>query len=152
MRCNCLCGQIEFELLGEILDLYQCHCSLCRKQGGSSSNTATVIESKNFRWLFGQELITSWVKDNGFRSDFCRKCGTPVPNPLGNEPYYWVPAGLFSADVQSKIVAHLYVGSKAPWDDISSPGTQYDTMPGLFEVIALLHAGEQTGEAHGEQG
>jgi len=140
MRCNCVCGQVEFEIVGEIPNLYQCHCSLCRKQGGSTSNTATVIGRENFRWLSGQEHITSWVKDNGFRSDFCPTCGCPVPNPLGNAPYYWVPAGLFGEDVRSSIVAHLYVGSKASWDVISSSGEQYETMPGLSEVIELLQS------------
>lgn len=140
MRCGCLCGQAEFEIVGEIPNLYQCHCSLCRKQSGSTSNTATIIESKNFRWLTGQENISSWVKDNGFRSDFCSKCGAPVPNPLGNAPYYWVPAGLLSEKVKSTIVAHLHVGSKASWDGISLPGKQYETMPELAEVINLLQS------------
>ena len=140
MLCGCLCGQVEFEIVGEIPNLYQCHCSLCRKQGGSTSNTATLVESKNFRWLSGHEKISSWVKDNGFRSDFCSKCGTPVPNPLGSAPYFWVPAGLFSEEVQSSIVAHLYVGSKASWDSISFPGKQYETMPELAEVIKLLQS------------
>lgn len=140
MRCSCLCDQVEFEIVGDIPNFYQCHCLLCRKQGGSTSNTATIIESKNFRWLAGQEKISSWVKDNGFRSDFCSTCGTPVPNPLGSKPYYWVPAGLFSEEVHSSIVAHLFAGSKASWDVISLPGKQYETMPELAEVIKLLQS------------
>jgi hypothetical protein len=51
MRGNCLCGAIEFEIVGEVRRLYQCHCSLCRKQSGSTSNSALLIESENFRWL-----------------------------------------------------------------------------------------------------
>jgi hypothetical protein len=140
MVCNCLCGQVEFEIVGGIPNLYQCHCSLCRKQSGSTSNTATIVESKNFLWLSGQEKIASWVKDNGFRTDFCSKCGTPVPNPLGSASYYWIPAGLLGVEVQSTIVAHLYVGSKASWDNISLPGKQYETMPELAELIKLLQS------------
>lgn len=30
----CLCGQVRFALAGGARALYQCHCSLCRKQGG----------------------------------------------------------------------------------------------------------------------
>ena len=140
MLCCCLCGQVEFEIVGDIPNLYQCHCSLCRKQGGSTSNTATILESKNFLWLSGKEKISSWVKDNGFRSDFCSKCGTPVPNPLSSASYFWVPAGLFTSEVKSKIVAHLYVGSKASWDNISLLGKHYETMPELAEVIKLLQS------------
>ena len=43
MQGKCLCGQVAFEILGAVPKLYQCHCSLCRKQGGSTSNTATIV-------------------------------------------------------------------------------------------------------------
>ena len=119
MRGKCLCGLVEFEVEGTLPRLYQCHCALCRKQGGSSSNTATIVNAENFRWLSGQEPISSWVKDTGYRSDFCSKCGSPVPNPLRSSPYYWVPVGLLDDDQQLEIAAHLFVGSKAPWDVIA---------------------------------
>lgn len=135
MRGKCLCGQIEFEIVGTALRLYQCHCSLCRKQGGASSNTATIVAKERFRWIAGQDRISSWVKDTGFRSDFCSNCGSPVPNPLRNTPYYWVPAGLFEGDVQLQVSAHFFVGSKASWDIIASPGTQYETMPELAVLL-----------------
>jgi hypothetical protein len=135
MRGKCLCGLIEFEVLGVAPKLYQCHCSLCRKQGGASSNTAAIVAQEQFRWLSGQEHISSWVKDTGFRSDFCSNCGSPVPNPLRSTPYYWVPAGLFEDGVQLIVSAHLFVGSKASWDVIASPGTQYETMPELSELL-----------------
>lgn len=135
MRGKCLCGLVEFEVIGTAPKLYQCHCSLCRKQGGSTSNTATIVSARNFQWLAGQEHISSWIKDTGYRSDFCSKCGSPVPNPLRSTPYYWVPAGLFEGDVQLTISAHFFVGSKASWDVITSPGVQYETMPELSELL-----------------
>ncbi len=140
MRGKCLCGQIEFEVVGTFPMLYQCHCSLCRKQGGSSSNTATIVGAENFRWLSGQEHISSWVKDTGYRSDFCSKCGSPVPNPLRTTPFYWVPVGLLDSEQQLEIAAHLFVGSKASWDAIASHGTHYETAPELSELISLLHS------------
>lgn len=137
MRGKCLCGQIEFEIVGAAPRLYQCHCSLCRKQSGASSNAAAIIADAHFRWIAGQQSISSWVKESGFRSDFCSNCGSPVPNPLRNTPYYWVPAGLLEVDVQLTVGAHLFVGSKASWDVIASPGKQYETMPELDELLHL---------------
>jgi len=122
MQGKCLCGEVEFEVDGEGLKLLQCHCSLCRKHGGSSSNTSTFVANKHFRWLRGIASITSWVKDNGFRSDFCSKCGSPVPNPFRNKPYFWVPAGLLEDSGKLEIVAHICVASKASWDVIGSQG------------------------------
>lgn len=143
MHGQCLCGQVSFELLGDAPRLYQCHCSLCRKQGGSASNTATIVADEKFRWLAGRQLIRSWVKDSGFRSDFCSCCGSPLPNPLRNLPYYWVPAGLleFNAlDAGLAVVAHLHLASKAAWDGADAAATGFAAMPGFADLLDLLHA------------
>jgi hypothetical protein len=145
MRGNCLCGSVVFEVAGDFPGLYQCHCSLCRKQSGSLANAATIVSAEKFRWLSGYEHISSWVASAGFRSDFCSKCGSPVPNPLTNSAYYWVPAGLLDDDQNLQIAAHVYVGSKASWDVIPSQGTRYETLPELSEFIALLHAASRLG-------
>jgi len=142
MRGSCLCGEIEFQVLGAAPKLYQCHCSLCRKQGGSSSNAALVVEARNFSWVSGQENISSFVKPTGFRSDFCSRCGSPVPNPLRTTAYYWVPAGLLDGEKNLEIGAHLFVASKASWDTIRAGGRQYETMPELQELIRFLYSGE----------
>lgn len=139
MQGKCLCGDVAFELENCVPKLYQCHCSLCRKQGGSASNTATIINAENFRWTSGSDKISSFVTSTGFRSDFCVKCGSPVPNPLRNTSYFWVPAGLLENDGKLEIVAHLHVGSKASWDIIGSTGTQFDTMPEFAALLHVLH-------------
>jgi hypothetical protein len=140
MRGSCLCGQIEFQTQGSLPKVYQCHRSLCRKQGGSSSNSGIIVDTENFRWIAGEGHISSYVRPTGFRSDFCSRCGSPVPNPLRGAPYYWVPAGLLDGAVDLKIAAHLFVGSKASWDEISRDGAHYDSMPGLSELIELTRA------------
>jgi len=138
MRGDCLCGEISFEIVGTLPKLYQCHCSLCRKQGGSSSNTGLIIAKENFRWLIGEEKTSSYVKATGFRSDFCSKCGSVVPNPFRDKPYVWVPAGSLDDTMPLEIAAHICVGSKASWDLISSGAVQCDTMPTLLELIDLI--------------
>jgi hypothetical protein len=140
MHGECLCGQVKFEIIGDIPKLYQCHCSLCRKQGGAAANAATIVAADDFRWIGGEESIRSWVKDTGFRSDFCSNCGSPVPNPLKNCAYFWVPAGLLDANAKLEVGAQLFVASKAVWDTVTSPGVNYETMPELSELLELLHA------------
>ena len=140
MRGKCLCEAVSFEIVGVIPKLYQCHCSLCRKQGGSISNTATVVAADNFRWLSGKERISSFVKPTGFRSDFCSACGSTVPNPLRNTPYVWVPSGMFEGSEKLEIAVHLYVGSRASWDTAPLTGTLYETMPEILSFIEELHA------------
>jgi hypothetical protein len=40
-----------------------------------------------------------------------------------------------------EIGAHLFVASKASWDEIASHGAQYETMPELSEFIKMMRAG-----------
>ena len=71
------------------------------------SNAASIVANDQFCWLRGTELISSWKSETGFRSDFCSSCGAPVPNPLRDMPYFWIPAGLLETGGKMEIVAHL---------------------------------------------
>lgn len=142
MRGQCLCGKIEFEIDGDRFKPYQCHCSLCRKQSGSQSNAATIVPNEKFRWLRGIEYISSWKKESGFRSDFCSICGSPLPNPLRDLPYFWVPAGLLESDSGLEIAAHLCVASKAAWEPPPLQGTCHEGLPNLLKFVALLNAAD----------
>jgi len=140
---KCLCGQIEFKISGPLPAIYQCHCSSCRKATGTSSNAAFIVPRANFEWVCGHEQISSYVATH-YRSDFCSKCGSPVPNPLGSRPEYWVPAGLLEGNVDLEIAAHLYVGSKASWDAIASNGFQYQGAPDLDHLVKVLWENART--------
>ena len=143
---KCLCGQVEFKVSGTIPNIYQCHCSLCRKMTGSASNSAIIVLGEYFQWVCGQEHITSYVyvKGTGYRSDFCSKCGSPVPNPLRGSAEYWIPVGLLENNANLEIAAHLYVGSKASWDAIASKGVQYQEAPDLNSLLKVLQQNERT--------
>jgi hypothetical protein len=138
MRGHCLCTQVEFEVAGTDFKLYQCHCSLCRRQSGSSANAATIAAESNFRWIRGEALISSWVKPSGFRSDFCSVCGSPVPNALRGLPWVWVPAGLLEDGGKLEIMAHLHMASRASWDSSLPQGTCHEALPDLPDFIAAL--------------
>ncbi|WP_075186206.1 GFA family protein [Teredinibacter haidensis] len=116
MNGKCLCGSIEFIIKKDDIKLYQCHCSLCRKQSGTYSNAATIVPNKYFQFLKGTSFISSWEKNSGFRSDFCMNCGSPVPNPLRETEYHWIPAGLLENEERLVVVSHIYTDSKASWD------------------------------------
>lgn len=139
MRGQCLCGAVAFELDARALKLYRCHCSLCRKQSGTSSNCAALVAGDHFRWLAGREAISSWRKATGFRSDFCSLCGAPVPHQLRSTQFIWVPAGSLEAAADLTVVADLYMSSRASWDKTRPEGAQFPEAPAAKELLALLH-------------
>jgi len=136
---SCLCGAIRFGVDGPFPKLYQCHCSLCRKQGGSASNTGLIVASDKFRWLGGEELIGKWQRSSGFRSWFCQRCGSTVPNPLRDTGFVWVPAGALDDDGPLEIGAQVFLGSKTSWDRPRTDGLQLEEAPSLAELIEILH-------------
>jgi hypothetical protein len=141
LRGSCLCGRVRFEVDAPFPKLYQCHCSLCRKQGGSVSNTGLIAAAERFRWLTGEDGIGKWQRSTGFRSHFCQSCGSTLPNPLRDSGYVWVPAGALDDPGTLEIAAQIFLGSKVEWDQPRSDGLQHPTAPALAELIAILHAG-----------
>jgi hypothetical protein len=139
MKASCLCGGVRFSLAALPKKYYQCHCSLCRKQGGGASNVATIVETDSIAWERGQELIGHYQRPTGFRSHFCTVCGSPVPNPIGDGSLSWLPLGLLDDPAAIELLAHLHVGSKANWEPVPTTGAVHDDMPGIKEFLESLN-------------
>ena len=139
MKGSCLCGEVSFEISGELQSIYQCHCSLCRKVSGSSSNSALIVLRHNFMWVSGKNKINTYSNSTGFKSEFCGCCGSPVPNISSGGDSYWVPAGLLSESIETEVLAHVYVGSRANWDTgfLSDYVEKFLTMPSKQEWSEL---------------
>ncbi|WP_444930519.1 GFA family protein [Microbulbifer sp. SSSA002] len=143
MNGKCLCGAVEFHLEKPIPNLYQCHCSLCRKLSGSASDSAMFVSRNQFRWVRGLDKISSYRTPTGYRSDFCGGCGSTVPHLMSNTTHFWVPAGLLEGDIEGRVVAHLCTESRASWDEISGEAEWFKEMPEMDELVRLLHESEE---------
>jgi len=130
---ECVCGVVSYEITEKVDKLYQCHCTLCQKQTGSSSQTGLFVETKNFKWSSGEDSVTNFNKETGYRTSFCSKCGSTVPNMFRSGDKYWVPAGAFNGLDGARIENHIYVADKADWDEIGGEGAQHE---GFYPVYA----------------
>ena len=138
MQGKCLCGGVSFSLSGELPNLYQCHCSLCRKVTGSSANAAFRVDRDQFSWNSGEDLIQEYQSETGFKSHFCSRCGSPLPNLTALDSAWWVPVGLLEGDQGLQVGAHVFVGSRAGWDVVADSGQQFDEMPDADALSTLL--------------
>jgi hypothetical protein len=123
-RCNC--GSVRFEILSQPSGVYVCHCSICRRSTGSNGIAVVVVPNDDFRWTGGQEHVAMWTKpDSHWETWFCKVCGSRVPGR--NDPQrMFVPAGLLADDGGApKVIHHIWVGSKAAWDEIGDQGKQH---------------------------
>ena len=113
---KCLCGQTCFEISQALEDVSYCHCSICRKASGSAfaAYGATLIE--NFKWLYGENLLSKFEVSNVLSKQFCSHCGsTLVTYHLSEPDVYHVSLGCLNDDVEVKPEYHQFVGSKANW-------------------------------------
>ena len=121
IRGSCLCGEVRFEYARAVTQVGMCHCSQCRKVSGTASNAVIVVPEADFTWVAGESRRRVFTKPTGWRSTFCDRCGSPLPQTIPGAAAYWVPAGLLDDDPGLVIGGHIFVGSKAAWDEI--PGT-----------------------------
>ncbi len=123
---QCNCGAIAFEIDVDISEVFFCHCSICRKSTGSNGIAVVVIDNDAFRWTQGKEKILTWKKPDGdWQTWFCQTCGSPLPG-INDESRMFVPAGLITKGGESLRVAHhIWVSSKAVWDEIGDLGKQH---------------------------
>lgn len=85
-----------------------------------------VVPNDGFRWMRGQEHIATWTKPGtSWQTWFCGVCGSPVPGK--NDPTrMFVPAGSLTQGGEAlRVLHHLWVGSKAAWDEIGDDGKQH---------------------------
>lgn len=125
-RGACNCGTVAFEIEGELNGVYVCHCSLCRRFTGANGIAVVVVAKEGFRWLRGEDQVTTWRKPVGdWHAAFCRVCGSALPGE--NDPSrYYVPAGLLTEGGEGlRVKHHIWVDSKAQWDEIGGAGERH---------------------------
>lgn len=137
---TCLCGGVKFEITGPLLRPLNCHCSLCRKQHGAAFRSRARVSRNDFHWLQGEELVTYYEATPGYRRGFCRVCGSPICNRA--EPHsrlaiahpptlseFGIALATLNGDPGVQPESHIFVGSKAPWFDITDDLPQYEGYP-----------------------
>ena len=125
-RGECNCGSVTFEIDAKLSDVYVCHCSICRRSSGANGMAVVIVDNDRFRWTGGEELVTHWQKPGTeWEKWFCRICGSPVPG-RNDDSRMFVPAALITEGGESLRVAHhIWVDSKAVWDEIGDAGRQH---------------------------
>ena len=124
---RCLCGAVRYELEGPIALINHCHCSICRRHSGAAHGTFAHARAMGFGWLAGEDHISRFQSSPSVRRAFCRVCGAKLPLVFADLGHVVIPAGTLDDDPGSRPALHFYVGSKAPWYEIT------DALPQIEE-------------------
>jgi len=130
LRGSCLCGGVKFEVDGQLRDARNCHCSMCRKAHGAAFRTRATVRAADFRYLAGEQLISSYESSPGNNRTFCSRCGSRLITTFAAHPeYYGLPLGILDDDPGIKPTNHVHVASKASWFDITDDLPQHREGP-----------------------
>jgi hypothetical protein len=77
---GCQCGDVRYEISGDPLALYICHCRECQKQSASAFGMSLQVKRANFRITRGAARSWSRGTDSGNRLKcfFCPRCGSRI--------------------------------------------------------------------------
>ena len=104
---------------------------------GAAFRSRGRVRVEDFRWLQGEELVSYYESSPGFHRGFCSRCGSPVVNrPAPNYARaairgtdLGVPLGILDCDPGVRPERHIFVGSKAPWFEITDDLPRHDELP-----------------------
>lgn len=126
----CLCGEIRFEIDGEFERFYLCHCEYCRKDTGSAHAANLLSSSATLKWVSGQDKVRRFnLPSTRHSRSFCGNCGSALPLTQMNGKLLVVPAGSLNSNVTIKPDAHIFVASRAGWDDGLERVRTFDRFP-----------------------
>lgn len=132
IRGSCLCERVAFEAAPPFTSMTNCHCSRCRKSVAAAYATDFSVPTASFRWLRGRDHVRDFVLPGAkwFMTSFCIDCGSVLPHIARNAPnLVLIQVGALDDDPGIRPVLHLFVGSKAAWEEIADALPQSDAYP-----------------------
>jgi hypothetical protein len=125
----CLCGTVQYELAGPFHTMLHCHCSMCRKHHGASFATFVAAPHAGFRWLSGKESVAAYRSSAQGERCYCRRCGSIAPTLIPDADLAIAPAGNLEGEPGIRPQMHAFVGSKAPFYEITDSLPQHEAAP-----------------------
>lgn len=127
---HCECGLVSYEADCKISDFSHCHCSQCRRLHGAAYATFAEVESSKFRYVTGEEIIKVYASSKDYDRAFCGNCGSNIMVLTKSYPdFLYLSMGAVDGNPDHPAAYHQYVGSKAPWHEITDDADQYESDP-----------------------
>jgi hypothetical protein len=124
---SCLCGGVRYVINGELGPIVYCHCSMCRKAQGTAFAANAPVVAADWRIETGAELLSSYDTPDGKTRVFCSRCGSPLYSRKASLPgVLRLRIGTLDSEISERPSAHIFVGSKAAWDEICDGLPRYE--------------------------
>ena len=122
---GCWCGRVRYRVADEFLYASNCHCSRCRAATGSAFKPFAGIEREKLELSDGDDALLV-VGDDDLNDTRCRECGSLLFSVVRDGAYVHVALGTLVDAPSLRPTKHIFVGSKAPWFEITDDLPQFD--------------------------
>jgi len=122
---KCECGAVRYRVADAFLYAANCHCSNCRASTGSAFKAFAGIEREKLEITAGVDTLLVWGDDDANHTR-CGICGSLLYSVVRDGAYVHVAMGSLADDPTIRATEHIFVGSKAPWFEITDDLPQSD--------------------------
>jgi hypothetical protein len=122
---KCECGAVRYRVPDEFLYAANCHCSNCRAGTGSAFKPFAGIQREKLEVTDGADTLLVWGDDMGNHTR-CAVCGSLLYSVVREGAYVHVALGSLVDAPSIRPTEHIFVGSKAPWFEITDDLPQHE--------------------------
>jgi hypothetical protein len=126
---SCECGAVRYSVADEFLYASNCHCSRCRAATGSAFKPFAGIERDKLELTEGGAGLLV-VGDDDLNDTRCARCGSLLFSIVRDGEYVHVARGSLADPPSLRPTKHIFVGSKAPWFEITDDLPQFEEHAG----------------------
>jgi hypothetical protein len=122
---RCECGAVQYAVADEFLYSMNCHCSRCRAATGSAFKAMAGIERDKLELTKGADGLLVHGDDD-LNDTRCASCGSLLYSVVRDGEYVHVALGSLVDPPSVRPTHHIFVGSKAPWYEITDDLPQHE--------------------------
>jgi hypothetical protein len=122
---RCGCGAVRYRVPDAFLYASNCHCSRCRAATGSAFKPFAGIEREKLELTQGIESLLVFGEEQ-LNDTRCRVCGSLLFSVVRDGGYVHVALGTLVDAPSLRPTKHIFVGSKAPWFEITDDLPQFE--------------------------
>jgi hypothetical protein len=123
----CECGAVRYSVADAFLYAANCHCSRCRAATGSAFKSFAGIEREKLAITSGSDRLLT-IGDEDANHTRCAKCGSLLFSVVRNGRFVHVAMGTLVDAPSIRPSEHIFVGSKAPWFEITDNLPQHSEL------------------------
>jgi len=128
LRGECYCRAVSFTVHDVFEYALYCHCSDCRRRTGAAAKPFAGAPASALSITSGEESILRFGDGVGHHAS-CDTCGSLLYSLVRDGAYVHVALGAMIDPPTITPQAHIFVGSKAPWDLICDGLPQFEAFP-----------------------